>query len=354
MIRRTIINLNYSNTDKTKQLNSFIDEYARVVNCYIENLWEKQIFNGSYLDKEILKEVETWLSARAKQCAGKQALQIVKSQRKKKNKTKPIFSGSSIELDSRFIEKQEGKNSFDIWIKFSSLGKGIVIILPSKKHIHFNKFNDWNIKKSVRLRRRKDGGLYCEIFFERIELEKKKEGNIIGLDCGYKKLAVLSDGRKIGAKLEEKIEKISRKVQKSKGFNRALKERNEYINKEIKELDISEVKEIVVEDLKNVKKGTKGKIRKEFNNKLQRWVYRYFLSRLEQFCEVVGVQLHRVNPAYTSQTCFACGDIHRSNRNGEIFECRRCGYTADADYNASLNILNRFRLQENMVPVQQN
>jgi len=61
--------------------------------------------------------VESWLSERAKQCAGKQALQIVKSQRKKKKKTQPVFSGKALELDSRFIEIQQGNNSFDIWIK---------------------------------------------------------------------------------------------------------------------------------------------------------------------------------------------------------------------------------------------
>jgi len=214
-------------------------------------------------------------------------------------------------------------------------------LIPSKRHIHFNKFKSWNKKKSARLRLRRDGQIYLDVYFEKKVQEKKQEGKLIGLDCGYKKLAVLSDGVKIGIDLEDKIEKISRKQQKSRAFNRALTERNEYIDREIKSLDLKEVKGIVVEDLKSVKHGTKGKIRKEFNNKLQRWVYRYFLNRLEEHCEVVGVQLHKVNPAYTSQTCSACGYVHRSNRNGEIFKCRSCGYIDDADYNASLNILNR-------------
>jgi len=80
------------------------------VNFYIDMLGEKQIFSGIFLSKEGLT-TDSWLSERAKQCAGKQSLQIVKSQRKK---TKPTFSGSSIELDSRFIDIQDDKNSFDI------------------------------------------------------------------------------------------------------------------------------------------------------------------------------------------------------------------------------------------------
>ncbi|MES0337674.1 MAG: transposase [Candidatus Magnetobacterium sp. LHC-1] len=353
MTRKSTINLNYANTDKDRKLREFIAEYVRVVNVIIDKLWDKQVFAGSFVTREFL-EVETWLSARARQCAGKQALQIVKSQRKKKSKTMPVFKGSSIELDNRFIELQKGNNSFDIWIKLSSLGKKIIIIIPSKRHYHFNKFKDWQMKKSARLRIDSKGKIYLDVFFEKTEKEKKIEGGIIGLDCGYKKLAIMSNGDTIGKELQAKIENISCKVQKSKAFNRALIERNEYINKELKQLNLDTIKEIVIEDLNNVKHGTKGKIRKEFNNKLQRWVYCYFFNRLEQHCEVVGVQLHKVNPAYTSQTCFDCGDVHRSNRNGELFKCRSCGYTVDADYNASLNILNRFRPQVHMVPVHKN
>jgi len=87
-------------------------------------------------------------------------------------------------------------------------------------------------------------------------------------------------------------------------------------------------------------------------NKLQRWTYPYFLNRLALACEVVGVQCYKVNPAYTSQTCSKCGSIHKENRNGEIFKCVECGHTDDADYNASLNILNNFLQGEYHKPVE--
>ena len=101
------------------------------------------------------------------------------------------------------------------------------------------------------------------------------------------------------------------------------------------------------------KHKTKGKINKEFNNKLQRWVYSYFLSRLDLTCEESGVHIHKVNPAYTSQMCSKCGSIHKENRNGELFKCKSCDYTLDADFNASLNILNRFILSELTDPIQE-
>lgn len=36
-----------------------------------------------------------------------------------------------------------------------------------------------------------------------------------------------------------------------------------------------------------------------------------------------------------------CGTIDKSNRNGEIYQCKVCNIEIDADYNAAINILHR-------------
>ena len=55
-----------------------------------------------------------------------------------------------------------------------------------------------------------------------------------------------------------------------------------------------------------------------------------------------GKRLIEVNPAYTSQTCAYCGHISRENRPTQAqFCCTRCGFTANADYQASLNIIKK-------------
>ncbi|MCP4350780.1 MAG: transposase, partial [Desulfobacterales bacterium] len=43
-----------------------------------------------------------------------------------------------------------------------------------------------------------------------------------------------------------------------------------------------------------------------------------------------------------SQKCPACTHTQRENRNGEEFECLKCGYSEQADFVGSLNILHRF------------
>ena len=55
-----------------------------------------------------------------------------------------------------------------------------------------------------------------------------------------------------------------------------------------------------------------------------------------------GGHLVAVDPAYTSQTCPACGAVDRgSRRSRDLFACTACGHTEHADINAAKNILRR-------------
>ncbi|MFI5713183.1 RNA-guided endonuclease InsQ/TnpB family protein [Kribbella sp. NPDC051620] len=50
-------------------------------------------------------------------------------------------------------------------------------------------------------------------------------------------------------------------------------------------------------------------------------------------------RVERVNPAYTSQTCNACGHCAPENRESQaVFRCAACGHQANADINAAVNI----------------
>ena len=52
-----------------------------------------------------------------------------------------------------------------------------------------------------------------------------------------------------------------------------------------------------------------------------------------------GGQIVWVPPHYTSQKCSHCGHTHPDNRERKSFKCCVCGFAADADLNAALNIL---------------
>lgn len=55
-----------------------------------------------------------------------------------------------------------------------------------------------------------------------------------------------------------------------------------------------------------------------------------------------GVEAEEINPAYTSQTCSACGYADKMNRSSQArFRCLWCGNTLHADCNAARNIRRR-------------
>lgn len=102
---------------------------------------------------------------------------------------------------------------------------------------------------------------------------------------------------------------------------------------------------IVVEKLSQVTRGTKHRRRlgRKTRRLLSAWAYRYWLARLRQASEWNRVSLRCVPPQYTSARCSRCGHTEQGNRlRSELFRCRACGYTDDADVNAARNILSRF------------
>ena len=55
-----------------------------------------------------------------------------------------------------------------------------------------------------------------------------------------------------------------------------------------------------------------------------------------------GGRLVLVPAAYTSQACHKCGHVAKENRDSQAaFKCVECGYMANADVNAAMNILSR-------------
>ena len=358
MIRTSVLSAKYANLGKTESLVRVIQEYKRVVNLYIDILWVNPQ-SKSFLPKEIISMADTWLSERLKQCAGKQANQIVKSQTKKKRKrkdkdkelTKPVYNKDIIELDQRFIAWIEGTELFDAQIKFTSLGDKIKVICPVKFHRHYNDYvnKGWKRKQSARLRLH-NNNIYVDVFFEK---EFVYNGNLksLGVDMGIKKLMVTSDKQFIGSDIERLMEKIQRKQQNSKAFYRALAERNAYIDLMVKQLLIDDIGFLSMENIIGIGQGTKKskRFRKAFRSKFQRWSYARLMQRINLSTEVGGVHCRMIDPRYTSQTCSECGFVHKDNRSGELFLCKDCGYTTDADYNASINILNSGCAQQNMV-----
>jgi putative transposase len=108
---------------------------------------------------------------------------------------------------------------------------------------------------------------------------------------------------------------------------------------------------VVLEDLKikNMTKSAKGtlenpgtnvKAKAGLNRAILHQNWGQFTEFLQYKADLAGTIVEKVNPAYTSQRCSACGHIARENReNQAVFICKKCGHTQNADHNAAINIL---------------
>lgn len=72
---------------------------------------------------------------------------------------------------------------------------------------------------------------------------------------------------------------------------------------------------------------------------LRNWSYYELQSQIKYKAEREGIVVKFINPKDTSKTCSKCGNVDGDSRLSQSeYECTSCGYTENADYNASLNI----------------
>lgn len=93
---------------------------------------------------------------------------------------------------------------------------------------------------------------------------------------------------------------------------------------------------VIIEDLKGVL-APKSKI-KRYSQKNQ-WAFAQLETFLTYKCALRGIPIIKVDPAYTSQTCSRCGEIHKPN--GKKYVCLSCGHNDHRDANAAFVIAMR-------------
>jgi len=112
------------------------------------------------------------------------------------------------------------------------------------------------------------------------------------------------------------------------------------INHEISKAIVTRAQEIpaiiALEDLTGIRDGVNQKAGKNQRRRINGWAFYQLKEFLTYKALQVGIPLVLVNPAYTSQTCYVCGE--RGIRNGKSFKCPSCGWSGDSDLNGAKNI----------------
>lgn len=181
-----------------------------------------------------------------------------------------------------------------------------------------------------------------------------KDDAVVGVDLGLNHPAVTSTRRFLGKRRWKEIEqrrfRLKRALQ-SKGTKSAKRHLRKLSGKHLRfHRDCDHVLSkqivqsspagatIVLENLKGIRSRAKQRKGKQ-QRRLHSWSFAQLRSFITYKAEERGQRVVLIDPRHTSQTCSACGHQTRNNRRSQaFFSCRKCGYTLNADLNASYNI----------------
>jgi transposase len=206
------------------------------------------------------------------------------------------------------------------------------------------------------------------VAFAAIPLPVPTPGNglVVGIDRGVKVSAALSTGDRLrvpGLSWRERgrLQRLERKLARAKKGSarrgqvklgiarlraRETDRRKDWVEKTTTDIargfDVIKVEDLRVKNMTRSAKGTREKPGRRVRQKsgLNRGILRsgwgVLVRRLE---EKAPGRVVKVNAAFTSQRCSACGHVDRRSRESQArFVCTACGFACHADVNAAINI----------------
>lgn len=329
-------------------------------NFISEIAWQEQLFNKFALQKRVYYEVKAAfdLTAQLAILCNAKVADAYKLDKKVKREFQPL---GSIAFDSRILSWKLDKNEISIWT------------VDGRQKMNF--FAHDRAKELLRGERKEsdlcliDGEFYLFTSCEVDEPTPKDVDDFLGVDLGIKNIASDSDGKqysggkvtalrkrhnRLRAKLQAKQTRSSRKLlaKRRRKEGRFAKDVNHCIAKTLVQCAKDTARGIALEDLTGIRERVKT-VRKAQRNELGSWAFFDLRMKIAYKAKLHGVHVLFVDPRNTSRTCSACGCIDKANRKSQAsFLCVACGHSANADYNAALNIRSRAIVNWPNVPTQ--
>jgi predicted RNA-binding Zn-ribbon protein involved in translation (DUF1610 family) len=357
MIKSTRHHLKDWNIEKKKQYLDFLDEYSMFCIKVIDSIWsngyddfsiKKEKLNlPKYIDYKKFKHFSKKLSCRAMSSAVTQVSQIIRSciekQRRvvwvKENKnvkikdkkfSKPIFKKINPILSSKCCDFQfTNTGKFLGFLNLKSIGESFGEI---KIPINNQPLCEGEIKNGFLLNEKN-----IQVSWEKEINPIEKGEKTLAIDQGIVDVVTCSDEQKIpqidthGHSMKSIMEKMTRKKKGSKAFKRAQNHRKNFTNWTINQINFNGVKEVRLEKIVNIR------FRKKTSRKMSHWSNPEIMDKIKSRCLELEVPVVEQSCSYRSQRCNQCGQVRKANRKGKQYNCKHCGYSSDADLNASLN-----------------
>ena len=355
----------YPTKEQEALIQAAILEYISTVNSLVSDAT-----NGTNINKYTSSNVNANLPSALKNQCIRDAKSIVKKHYKACNKavlknrtlTKrgnilkvtaphlPILKKPCCYINNQNFKVKEDTIEFPVMVNGKSKRLSVKTKMTEKQKTIFN-FHKLGTMRIVV----KNNILIAQIVYETAEPEIATEGSILGIDLGIKCPAVsyCSDGSiqfygngRQNKYMRRHYRYLRKKLQKKKSL-KAVKRINNKEQRIMKDIDhkIScqivktaikhNVNIIKLEQLQNIRSATRTS--RKNNPSLHTWPFYRLAQFIEYKAKLAGIRVEYVNPAYTSQKCPVCGDIHHANDRQYICDC---GFRIHRDLLGAMNICN--------------
>ncbi len=212
----------------------------------------------------------------------------------------------------------------------------------------------------------RDGTFFLAVTVDAPEAEPHDPTDVIGLDMGIVNIVTDSDGQsfsgahlnslrirhnRLRAKLQHKGTKPAKRLlnKRRRKEQRFATNTNHIISKQVVAKASDTRRAIALENLSGIRERTGETVRKAQRRTHHSWSFHQLRFFVEYKARMAGVRVVAVDPRNTSRQCACCGHVAKENRRSQSeFLCVSCGYAANADYNAAMNLRERGRASVNM------
>ena len=263
----------------------------------------------------------------------------------------PILKKPCCYINNQNFKLKDNVVEFPVMINGKSKRISVFVRLTDRQKILFSdvKFG------TMRIVVKGNHTLVAQIVYEVAEPELKSDGNVMGIDLGIKCPAVsycsdgsvkfYGNGRK-NKYMRRHYAYLRKKMQSSK-HPEAVKRINDKEQRIMKDIDhklshgiiktavTHDAKVIKLERLANIRSTTRTS--RKNNHSLHTWSFYRLAQFIEYKARLAGISVEYVNPAYTSQICPICGNVHHADDRSYTCEC---GFHIHRDLLGAMNICN--------------
>lgn len=248
---------------------------------------------------------------------------------------KPPFLKAEV-IDSAEIQQPRKARGFDCWIMVrgttTSRGKNGGFYVPAKRHHAINRtlaLPGAVLNESAEVYRR-GNAWYARVSVAVPLPEEMPAGGWYGCDVGLRAAVTRSDGyqgpdlRPLNTRRRKRQHFHARQGLDRRCIHSPQRQRLAYEARRLVSVALATGRGISLEDPTRLPA-------------YKQWAARFLARRVDLLAALAGVTVRFLPPAYSSRTCSRC-HARDTFRARTYFRCRVCGYTHNADYNASVNL----------------